>query len=57
MDNEFEIKRAPSRFTGLEIEFRHEAIGWPRNVGQYDDIMENSYTNFSVKPMAASSRL
>ena len=49
MDNGYQIRRAPSELTGLEIESLREAVGWPRNAGQYGDIIANSYTNFCIR--------
>ena len=49
MNDGHHIERASSNLTGGEIESLREAVGWPRNEGQYDRIIPNSYTNFVIR--------
>jgi len=49
MGNNYDIQRNSKALTGADIESLRDAVNWPRNVGQYDQILKKSYSHYSVQ--------
>ena len=49
MGSKYDIQRNSKTLTGADVEALRQAVNWPPNKGQYDQILKKSYSHYSLQ--------